>query len=229
MRFSIDGWGPDMFSVGLTGGIGSGKSVVAERFALHGAAVVDSDLIAHQITAPGGAAMPLIEAHFGSQFLTPTGALDRARMRALVFGDATAKLKLEAITHPLIRAECDRAARAALGPYVIYVVPLLVESGNWKDRVNRVLVVDCSESTQIRRVIERNGFTREQVEAIMARQATRAARLACADDVIDNDQAPLEHVLKKVDKLHLDYLQRAKCDPKSDAKAKTIAETPRTS
>ncbi len=93
-----------MFSVGLTGGIGSGKSVVAERFALHGATVVDSDLIAHQITAPGGSAMPLIEARFGSQFLTPTGALDRARMRALVFGDATAKLKLEAITHPLIRA-----------------------------------------------------------------------------------------------------------------------------
>ncbi|WP_158904247.1 dephospho-CoA kinase [Burkholderia sp. L27(2015)] len=218
-----------MFSVGLTGGIGSGKSVVAERFALHGATVVDSDLIAHQITAPGGAAMPLIEARFGSQFLTSTGALDRARMRALVFGDAAAKLKLEAITHPLIRAECDRAAQAALGPYVIYVVPLLVESGNWKDRVNRVLVVDCSESTQIRRVIERNGFTREQVAAIMAQQATRAARLAYADDVIDNDQVPLEHVLKKVDKLHLDYLNRAKCDPKSDAKAKTITETPRSS
>jgi len=214
-----------MFSVGLTGGIGSGKSVVAERFALHGATVVDSDLIAHQITAPGGAAMPLIEARFGSQFLTPTGALDRARMRALVFGDARAKLKLEAITHPLIRAECDRAALAALGPYVIYVVPLLVESGNWKDRVNRVLVVDCAESTQIRRVIQRNGFTREQVEAIMAQQATRGARLACADDVIDNDEAPLEHVLKEVDKLHLDYLNRAKSEPK----AKTIAETPRTS
>ena len=214
-----------MFSVGLTGGIGSGKSVVAERFALHGATVVDSDLIAHQITAPGGAAMPLIEARFGSQFLTPTGALDRARMRALVFGDATAKSKLEAITHPLIRAECDRAAQAALGHYVIYVVPLLVESGNWKDRVNRVLVVDCAESTQIRRVMQRNGFTREQVEAIMAQQATRSARLACADDVIDNDEVPLEQVLKEVDKLHLDYLNRAKSDPK----AKTIGETPRTS
>jgi len=218
-----------MFSVGLTGGIGSGKSVVAERFALHGATVVDSDLIAHQITAPGGAAMPLIEARFGSQFLTPTGALDRARMRALVFGDATAKLRLGAIALPGIRGECDRGAQAALGPYVIYVVPLLVESGNWKDRVDRVLVVDCTESTQIRRVIERNGFTREQVEAIMGQQATRSARLACADDVIDNDEAPLEHVLTEVDKLHLDYLSRAKSALKNDPKAKTITETPRTS
>jgi dephospho-CoA kinase len=214
-----------MFSVGLTGGIGSGKTMVAERFAQHGVTVIDSDQIAHQITASGGAAMPLIEAQFGAHFVTPAGALDRARMRALVFGDPAAKIKLEAITHPLIRAECERAAAGASGPYLIYVVPLLVESGNWKNRVDRVLVVDCAESTQIERVVQRNGFSREQVQAIMAQQATRSARLACADDIIHNDDVPLAQVLEAVDQMHLDYLKYAKKGPKT----KTIAKTPRTS
>jgi dephospho-CoA kinase len=198
-----------MFSVGLTGGIGSGKTVVADRLAAQGATIVDSDQIAHRITAPGGAAMPAIAAQFGPQFLTAEGALDRDRMRALVFGDAQAKAALEAITHPLIRAECEKAAHAAQGHYVVYVVPLLVESGNWRSRVNRVLVVDCAESTQIERVMRRNGFSREQVLAIMARQATRAERLASADDVITNDIATLAQVLAAADALHLDYLRYA--------------------
>jgi dephospho-CoA kinase len=196
-----------MLKIGLTGGIGSGKTVVAERFASHGIAVIDTDAIAHRITAANGVAMPLIEAQFGRSFLTPDGALDRARMRALVFGDAIAKKKLEAITHPLIRTESEGKIQAATGPYLILVVPLLIESGNWGRRVDRVLVVDCPETTQIERVMRRNGFAREQVEAIMAQQATRIQRLAAADDVIENGDTTLENVLKAVDLLHIHYLQ----------------------
>ncbi len=196
-----------MLKIGLTGGIGSGKTVVAERFASHGIAVIDTDAIAHRITAANGVAMPLIEAQFGRSFLTPDGALDRARMRALVFGDGIAKKKLEAITHPLIRTESEGKIQAATGPYLILVVPLLIESGNWGRRVDRVLVVDCPETTQIERVMRRNGFAREQVEAIMAQQATRIQRLAAADDVIENGDTTLENVLKAVDLLHIHYLQ----------------------
>ncbi|WP_144112189.1 dephospho-CoA kinase [Paraburkholderia sp. BCC1886] len=204
-----------MFVVGLTGGIGSGKSTVADLFAAHGVPLVDADLIAHSITAPGGPAMPLIEAEFGAQFVAPDGSLDRARMRALVFSDDSARARLEGITHPLIRAETSRAQREARGPYVIVVVPLLVESGNWKQRFGRVLTVDCSVETQIARVMRRNGFSREQVLAIIARQATREARLAAADDVIDNDNdddndnASLDTLKSAVDTQHRTYLSLA--------------------
>lgn len=183
-----------MLEIGLTGGIGSGKTRVADMFAAHGAALIDTDLLAHEITAPGGAAIePLVQA-FGDSCLRPDGAMDRDAMRALVFSDPSAKSRLEGITHPLIRqltesrAAAIRAARQH--PYLIYVVPLLVESGSWRARVGRVLVVDCQEETQVARVMSRNGFTREQVQAIMQKQATRAARLAVADDVIDNDGPP---------------------------------------
>lgn len=183
-----------MLEIGLTGGIGSGKTRVADMFAAHGAALIDTDLLAHEITAPGGAAIePLVQA-FGDGCLRPDGAMDRDAMRALVFSDPSAKSRLEGITHPLIRqltesrAAAIRAARQH--PYLIYVVPLLVESGSWRARVGRVLVVDCQEETQVARVMSRNGFTREQVQAIMQKQATRAARLAVADDVIDNDGPP---------------------------------------
>ncbi|AOI91139.1 dephospho-CoA kinase [Burkholderia pseudomultivorans] len=198
-----------MFSVGLTGGIGSGKTTVADLFAARGATLVDTDLIAHRITAPGGLAMPAIEQAFGPDFVAADGSLDRARMRTLIFSDDDARRRLEAITHPLIRAETDREAREARGAYVIYVVPLLVESGNWKTRADRVLVVDCPVETQIARVMRRNGFTREQVEAIIARQATREARLAAADDVIVNDAATPDELAAQVDVLHRRYLDCA--------------------
>ncbi|KND58661.1 Dephospho-CoA kinase [Candidatus Burkholderia verschuerenii] len=199
-----------MFSIGLTGGIGSGKSTVADRFAAHGVPLVDTDLIAHQVTAPGGVAMPLIASEFGDAFVAANGALDRAKMRELVFADDTAKARLEAIVHPLIRAETERQRHAAGGPYHIVVVPLLVESGNWSDRVTRVLVVDCPVETQIARVIRRNGFTHEQVLAIIAKQATREARLAAADDIVTNDEtSTLESLTSEVDALHSRYLQFA--------------------
>ncbi|CAE6779371.1 Dephospho-CoA kinase [Paraburkholderia aspalathi] len=198
-----------MFAVGLTGGIGSGKSTVADLFAAHGVPLVDTDLIAHRITAPHGIAMPQIAAKFGDSFVAADGSLDRARMRKLVFSDDGARKHLEGITHPLIRAETEREQREAQGPYVIVVVPLLVESGSWKTRVNRVLTVDCSVETQISRVMSRNGFSREQVLAIIARQATREARLVAADDIIDNDNAPLKSLKAQVDAQHRVYLSLA--------------------
>lgn len=198
-----------MFVVGLTGGIGSGKSTVADLFAAHGVPLVDTDLIAHRITAPHGTAMPLIAAEFGAAYVAADGSLDRPRMRELVFSDESARKRLEAITHPLIRAETEREQREAQGPYVIVVVPLLVESGSWRGRVNRVLGVDCSVETQIARVMSRNGFSRDQVLAIIARQATREARLAAADDVIDNDHAPLDALQAQVDAQHRVYLSLA--------------------
>lgn len=197
-----------MLEIGLTGGIGSGKTRVANLFAGHGAALVDTDLLAHEITAPGGAAIAALVKAFGPACLRDDGAMNRDAMRTLVFSDPAAKARLEAITHPLIRqlTEARAAAIRAAGehPYLIYVVPLLVESGTWRSRVGRVLVVDCAEATQIARVMARNGFTRAQVEAIMARQATRAARLAAADDVIDNDGMP-EALLAQVEALDALY------------------------
>jgi dephospho-CoA kinase len=198
-----------MFAVGLTGGIGSGKSTVADMFAVHGVPLVDADLIAHRVTASQGIAMPQIAAEFGTEFVAADGSLNRARMRTLVFSNESARKRLENITHPLIRAETEREQREARGPYVIIVVPLLVESGTWKTRVDRVLAVDCSVETQIARVMHRNGFDRDQVLAIIARQATREARLAAADDVIVNDNAPPEALTAQVDAQHRAYLALA--------------------
>jgi dephospho-CoA kinase len=197
------------FSIGLTGGIGSGKSTVAGLFAARGVPIVDADVIAHRITAPGGIAMPAIAQEFGPSFVAPDGALDRAAMRTLIFGDDSAKGRLEAITHPLIRAETGRERQEARGPYHIVVVPLLVESGSWKTRVDRVLAVDCSVETQIARVMRRNAFTREEVLAIIARQATREVRLAAADDVIVNENVPVGALESQVDTLHRRYLTLA--------------------
>jgi len=195
-----------MYTVGLTGGIGSGKTTVADLFAAQGVPIIDTDLIAHRITAPGGAAMPLIAQTFGPAFVAPDGSLARAAMRALVFSDDTAKARLEAITHPLIRAETERERAAARGPYQIVVVPLLVESGDWARRVDRVLVVDCSVETQIERVMRRNAFTRDQALAIIARQATREARLAAAHDVVVNEHTTIEALTADVLQLHQRYL-----------------------
>lgn len=193
------------FTVGLTGGIGCGKSTVADLFAERGAGIVDTDIIAHQLTAPGGAAMPALVDAFGAAFATPDGALDRARMRALVFADPAARARLEGILHPLIRAATASAALAVAGPYVIFVVPLLIESGTWRTRVQRVLAIDCREATQIARVMARSGLPEAQVKAIMAAQATREQRLAAADDVIDND-GDAAALPAQVERLHRSYL-----------------------
>jgi len=178
---------PRPLRIGLTGGIGSGKSSVASQLAGRGATLVDTDAIARALTQPGGAAIDAIAAAFGPEFIAADGALDRARMRALAFGDAQARRRLEAILHPLIGAEAQRQALASSAPAIVFDVPLLVESGHWRARVDRVLVVDCSESTQIERVVARSGWTRSAVEATIAQQATRVERRRCADAVIHND------------------------------------------
>ena len=198
-----------VFSVGLTGGIGCGKTTVSDMFAARGASVIDTDQIAHALTAPHGAAMPALLAEFGAGFATPEGALDRARMRALVFADPGARTRLEAILHPRIREATAAAALLATGPYVIFAVPLLIESGSWRDRVTRVLAVDCAEATQVARVIARNALPEAQVRAIMAAQVTRAQRLAAADDVIVNDDG-IAALVPQVERLHAEYLAYAK-------------------
>ena len=196
------------FVVGLTGGIGSGKSTVADLFVAQGAALVDTDAIAHELTAPGGIAMPALLAEFGSELATATGALDRAAMRRLVFADATAKARLEAILHPLIRQVSGQRCQAATTPYVVLAVPLLVESGNYRQRCDRIVVVDCPESLQIERVMARNGLAAAEVEAIMAAQASRAQRLAVADDVVLN-AAGRDSLSAQVAVLHQKYLALA--------------------
>ena len=173
--------------VGLTGGIGSGKSTVANMLAECGAVVIDSDAISRQVTLPGGAAIDQIAAQFGAHFITPEGALDRDRMRQLVFSDAQAKKQLEAIVHPLVGAETARQAARASSACTVFDVPLLVESSRWRQRVDQVLVVDCSEEVQISRVMARNGWAREAVEQVMAGQASRSRRQAAADVCIYND------------------------------------------
>ncbi|MGB9991352.1 dephospho-CoA kinase [Pseudoduganella rhizocola] len=195
----------ERFTVGLTGGIGSGKSLVAKMFAERGASIVDTDQIARALTAPHGAAMPAVLAEFGADFEDRDGALDRAKMRALVFSDPGAKRRLEAILHPMIREAVFAEAQLATGPYVIFDIPLLVESGSWKSRVHRVLVVDCPETLQLQRVMARNGLSEEQVRAIMSAQASRQARLAAADDIVDNS-GEIAALLPQIDRLHHFYL-----------------------
>ena len=173
--------------IGLTGGIGSGKSSVAALLVEQGIALVDTDAIARRLTQPGGSALPEIERAFGADMLEAGGGLARERMRSLVFADVSAKHRLEAILHPLISAEAARQAGAAGTRTVVFDVPLLVESSHWRDRVDRVLVVDCSEATQFDRVVRRSGWTQDAARAVIAQQASRSARRACADAVIFND------------------------------------------
>lgn len=196
------------FIVGLTGGIGSGKSAAATLFEEFGAAVVDTDAIAHELTAPGGTAIAPIRAAFGDEAVAPNGALDRAAMRRKVFTDAQAKGRLEAILHPMIRAEADRRSAAARAPYVVLVVPLLVESGGYRSRVQRIAVVDCPEAVQVARVMSRSGLSAEEARAIMAAQVGREARLAVADDVIDNG-GELAALRPQIEALHRRYLEMA--------------------
>jgi dephospho-CoA kinase len=193
------------FVVGLTGGIGSGKSTVADLFVAHGTALVDTDAIAHELTGSGGGAMPALIDAFGPQIAREDGALDRAAMRQRVFGDSAARARLESILHPLIRLLSDQRCREAASPYVILAVPLLVESGTYRERCDRILVVDCPESVQVERVKVRSGLTEDEIRAIMAAQASRAQRLAVADDVVDNS-GNTSTLHGQIAELHIKYL-----------------------
>lgn len=191
--------------VGLTGGIGSGKSTVAALFAEHGAGIIDTDALAHRLTQAGGEAIETIRDAFGNDYLTHAGALDRAKMRRLIFSDAAAKQRLEQILHPLIREHAKTELRQLQEkPYIIVVVPLLPESPAFRKLVQRVLVVDCDENTQVARVIGRSRMTEEEVRAIIIRQTPRADRLRLADDVICND-AGLDSLAGQVAALHERY------------------------
>ncbi len=194
--------------IGLTGGIGSGKSAAADEFARLGATVVDTDVIAHELTGPGGAAVAEIGRSFGKAFVDRSGAMDRARMRDLVFSDADEKQRLESLLHPLIRAESVRRIAQAAGPYVVHVVPLLIESPGYRERVGRVLVVDCPEAVQITRVRQRSGLPEAEVRRIIANQIQREQRLAAADDVIDNS-GTVAALQQQVRQLHEKYLAQA--------------------
>ncbi|MEP6504917.1 MAG: dephospho-CoA kinase [Betaproteobacteria bacterium] len=188
--------------IGLTGGIGSGKSTVARRFGSLGALVVDTDALGQALTAPAGAAIGAIAAAFGAEMIAADGAMDRERMRALVFAQPAERLRLEAILHPMIGAATrERAASAAPGQAIVFDVPLLAESGTWRARVDRVVVVDCTPATQVARVTARSGWTAEAVERAIAQQATRAQRRAIADAVVFNETLSLSALEAEVDSL----------------------------
>jgi len=193
------------FTIGLTGGIGSGKTTVAGLFASHGAGLVDTDEISHQLTAAGQPAVSEIARKFGREFVAPDGSLDRARMRKLVFDDPSKRKDLEALLHPLIRQESLRQVCDVTAPYVIVVVPLLLESAGYKGIIDRVVVVDCDPETQVRRVMQRSGLTRNEVLSVIASQASRETRLRAADDVIRND-SDIAGLREQVDALHSKYL-----------------------
>lgn len=187
-----------MLRIGLTGGIGSGKSTVAALLVQQGATLVDADAISRRLTAPGGPALDALEAAFGNGIISVDGGLDRDQMRQLVFADPQAKRRLEAILHPMIGAETQRQADAAGTPVIVFDVPLLVESAHWRGRVDRILVVDCTEATQIERVSARSGLSHDAVRAIIAQQASRARRRACADAVMHNDELSLQELARHV-------------------------------
>jgi dephospho-CoA kinase len=204
-----------VFTVGLTGGIGSGKTTVAELFASNGASVVDTDKISHLLTGPNQPALAEIARNFGPQFLASDGSLDRIRMRNLVFADPSARKNLEEILHPMIREETVRQIHNAIAPYVIVVVPLLIESDSYKKTMNRILVVDCEPETQIRRVTERSGLNREEVLSIIKTQVSRERRLSEANDIIYNE-GTIESLLAQVKALHIKYLRFATMRTGSD-------------
>ena len=198
-----------VFVVGLTGGIGSGKSAAADRFVALGASLVDTDAIAHELTAAGGAALPAIRQRFGAAVIAADGSMDRAAVRARVFADAEARRELEGILHPLIRTHSAQRCQEASGPYVILAVPLLIEAGGYRERCQRICVVDCPEEIQIARVQARSGLATEQIRAIIAAQASREQRRAAADDLIDNSGS-LSALHAQVDALHQRYLAAAR-------------------
>ena len=197
-----------MFTIGLTGGIGSGKSAAASRFAELGVPVIDTDVIAHELTRPGRPALDAIRASFGDAVIAADGSLDRPVLRRRVFADAAARRRLEAILHPLVLHEVKARLAALSAPYSVAVIPLLVETGAYGSLLDRIAVVDCPEELQIARTVSRSGLTREEVGAVLAAQATRSARLAAADDVIVNT-GTLAALRDEVDALHQRYLTLA--------------------
>ena len=195
--------------VGLTGGIGSGKTAVSDQLFQLGAGIVDTDLIAHEITASNGTAIPFIQKQFGTEFIEPSGALDRVKMRKLVFADPDARKALEAITHPLIQKETLRQAKQLIEqkvPYLVFVVPLLIESGKWLSLLDYLVVVDCPEEVQIERVMHRSKLSRDEIKRILEAQASREERVAHADRVIEN-QGSLDSLHAEVLKLHQKILE----------------------
>lgn len=190
-----------VWRLGLTGGIGSGKSTVAGMLKTHGATVIDADAIARACTAPGGPALPAIATIFGAQFITADGSLDRDRMRTLVFETPSARQALESIVHPLVGGEMLRQTNAASSLCIVYDIPLLVESPHWRTQLDRVLVVDCLPATQVQRVRERSGWSAETIDAAMRSQATRGQRLAAADVVVYNDGLNLAQLQRVVDQI----------------------------
>ncbi|WP_440892803.1 dephospho-CoA kinase [Aeromonas dhakensis] len=194
-----------MYVVAITGGIGSGKTTVANQFAELGIEVVDADILAREVVEPGTPALAAIAAHFGADVIAPDGRLDRRQLRERVFTDPQAKDWLNALLHPLIRSEMQRQCAAARSPYCLLVVPLLVEN-RLTALANRVLVIDVDEATQIERTCRRDGVSREQAEAILAAQASRTERLAAADDVLDNQNGTPEAIKSRIFALHETYL-----------------------
>ena len=199
------------YCIGLTGGIGCGKTSVARVFRELGAAVVDTDEIAHELTGPGGEAIEAIRRKFGREFFAADGSLDRARIRRLIFRDPPARAKLEAILHPLIRAQSRSRLNAVTQPYALVVIPLLFETGAYADLLQRVLVVDCDEAQQIERTMRRSNLTEDEVRAIMAAQIPREERIARADDVLSND-GDMNSLRKQVEDFHTEYLRFARED-----------------
>lgn len=192
--------------IGLTGGIGCGKSTVAGLFRECGACVIDSDAISHRLAQPGGAALEPIRAAFGADYIEPGGALDRARMRRLAFSDPVAKQRLEGILHPLIRTEMLAQMQAATdAPYWLLVIPLLFENASFRELAQRTLVVDCAEDTQVARTMQRSGMSEAEVRAIIAQQMARSDRLRQADDIICND-AGMPALRPQVERLHMSYM-----------------------
>jgi dephospho-CoA kinase len=200
---------PRPFRVALTGGIASGKSTVANLFAAHGVPLIDTDVIAREVVEPGQPALAAVAKAFGSDVLDPDGRLDRRRLREIIFSDATARARLEAILHPAIRAAMERQSVAATqaGPYQVLVIPLLAEGGR-RDHVDRILVVDAPETVQIERLMARDAVTREQAEASLRAQAQRATRLGIADDVVTNT-GRIEDLREQVAALHERYVKLA--------------------
>jgi dephospho-CoA kinase len=196
---------PGKLHIGLTGGVGSGKSTVARLLADLGAAVIDTDAISRELTGPGGQANAAIAAGFGTDFINSSGAMDRDKMRALVFSVPSAKQKLEALLHPLIGALARERAQAAISPIVVLDIPLLVESQHWRARVDCVWVVDCAPETQVQRVMARSGWAREAVEKVIAAQATREQRARAADAVIYNDGIDLAALRQQLEALLKQY------------------------